>query len=71
MIFIETLQLECYAVPERPRPGIPYINVLYVSQVQIATKVDSFILDLKSLFLKILSDFFSKNTNVYLCLSNK
>ena len=27
MIFIEILHLNCYAVPELPSPGIPYITV--------------------------------------------
>jgi len=27
MIFMKILQLDCYAVPELPRPGIPYITV--------------------------------------------
>jgi len=28
MIFMEILQLDCYAVPELPRPKIPYITVI-------------------------------------------
>jgi len=27
MIFIEILHLNCYAVPELPRPGTPYITI--------------------------------------------
>jgi len=37
MIFIEILQLNCYAVPELPRPGIPYITVTVQPETNMHT----------------------------------
>jgi len=41
MIFMEILQLDCYAVSELTHPGIPYITVLPVkaSSVGNANKI--------------------------------